>query len=58
MTLEQLLQQKIDELEPWEPIDDEELEEVDPISLAPIESHRDNKPSDEASRAHDLAAAG
>jgi hypothetical protein len=55
MTLEQLLQQKIDELEPWEPIDDEELEEVDPVSLTPIE--RDSQPSDEASRAQDHAAA-
>jgi hypothetical protein len=37
MTLEQLLQHKIDELEPYEPIDDQDLEEIDVNWLAPIE---------------------
>jgi hypothetical protein len=36
-TLEQLLQDKIDELEPYEPIDDKDLEEIDLNWLAPIE---------------------
>lgn len=36
-TLEQMLQQKIDELEPYEPIEDQDLEEIDPVWLAPIE---------------------
>lgn len=36
-TLEHLLQRKIDELEPYEPLDDHELEELDPIGLAPID---------------------
>ena len=37
MTLEQLLQHKIDQLEPCEPIADADLEELDPSGLAPIE---------------------
>ncbi len=36
-SLEQMLQEKIDELEPYEPIDEADLEEVDPCHLAPIE---------------------
>lgn len=37
MTLEQLLQNKIDELEPYEAVDEADIEEVDPTHLAPIE---------------------
>ena len=36
-SLEQLLQDKIDELEPYEPVDESDIEEVDPNHLASIE---------------------
>ncbi len=36
-SLEQLLQNKIDELEPYEPVDEADIEEVDPTRLSPIE---------------------